>query len=103
MTCPHCGAENTAGVKFCRSCGLALDNSCRKCGHAAGQDDRFCTACGQPLVMPESSPDARRQALQTKQYSPEEIEELLVLRRLTKKQEIASKTLNQDDVDKLFG
>jgi hypothetical protein len=37
-----------------------------------------------------------------KQYTPQEIEELLVLRRSVRKAENAAKTLNQDDVDKLF-
>lgn len=33
----------------------------------------------------------------------QDIEELLILRRMIRKEEIATKTLNQNDVDKLFG
>ena len=39
----------------------------------------------------------------TKQYTSLEIEELLALRKIIRREDVASKTMNQDDVDKLFG
>jgi hypothetical protein len=38
-----------------------------------------------------------------KQYTPEEIEVLLTLRRMLKKDQTTVKTLRQDDIDELFG
>jgi hypothetical protein len=38
-----------------------------------------------------------------KQYTPQEIEILLALRKTLKKEETTVKTFRQDDVDKLFG
>ncbi len=103
MNCPHCNAENPAGGKFCRQCGSALTNACRQCGHPIGSDDRYCVSCGQALFHTDNVTATHRSALPAKQYSPNDITELLALRRVMKKEEISSKTLNQDDVDKLFG
>ena len=41
--------------------------------------------------------------VQGKQYTPQEIEQLLSLRRLMKIEEPVTKTLDQDDIDDLFG
>jgi hypothetical protein len=102
MTCPHCNAENPLGGKFCSSCGSALEKACVECGVLARPDDRFCRACGQPLVA-AASDALSRQPVPTKQYSRPDIEELLLLRKLIRKEEVGSKTMSQDDVDKLFG
>ena len=102
MTCPHCSVENPSGAKFCSSCGSVLEKACNECGFLSPPDDRFCRACGQPLAAAAGEPSSQ-QPIPVKQYSRQDIEELLVLRRLVRKEEIASKTLNQDDVDKLFG
>jgi uncharacterized membrane protein YvbJ len=103
MTCPECGTENHDGGKFCRSCGIAMENTCNKCGHTVSSDDRFCTSCGQSTEVRESSPHSQRSPLQTKQYSPLEISDLLTLRKSMRKEDSGSKTFNQDDVDQIFG
>jgi hypothetical protein len=79
-----------------------LEKACIECGVLAQPDDRFCRACGQAL-MAAGTDALSRQPVPTKQYSRPDIEELLSLRKLIRKEEISSKTLNQDDVDKLFG
>jgi hypothetical protein len=102
MICPQCNAENPDGRKFCGDCGSTLEMMCSRCGNRARQNDRFCSSCGQAIgaaavetILPAQNT--------TKQYTPNEIEELLTLRKLTRREDNASKTLNQDDVDKLFG
>lgn len=102
MTCPHCNAENPPGGKFCSSCGSVLEKACSECGALVRPDDQFCRACGHPLVAAANDAPSR-QPNPTKQYSQQDIEQLLSLRKLIRKEEVASKTLNQDDVDKLFG
>jgi len=102
MTCPHCNVENPTGGKFCSSCGSALETACSECGTFAGPEDRYCRVCGRVLLA-AASDSPSRQPTPTNQYSRQEIEELLSLRRLIRKEELATKTLNQEDVDKLFG
>lgn len=80
-----------------------MENACSQCGHTVGPDDRFCTSCGQPIEVREPSSYPQRSPLQTKQYSPQEISDLLTLRKSLRKEDSGSKTLNQDDVDQLFG
>ena len=102
MTCPHCNAENPPGGKFCSTCGSVLETACIECGALARSDDRFCRACGQPVAVAGSDAPSRQSA-PTKQYTRLDIDELLSIRKLIRKEEIGSKTLNQEDVDKLFG
>ena len=101
MICPHCNAENPAGGKFCGACGSTLGSVCSRCGNVSEPDDRFCSSCGLAAGDVDLSISPRLPS-PVKQYTPQEIEELLILRRLMRKVENASKTLNQDDVDKLF-
>jgi predicted amidophosphoribosyltransferase len=102
MTCPHCNAENPSDGNFCSSCGSALEKACSDCGALARSDDRFCRACGRPLKA-AADEALSRQPIPTKQFSRQDIEDLLVLRKMIRKEEATSKTLNQDDVDQLFG
>jgi predicted amidophosphoribosyltransferase len=102
MTCPQCNVENPPGGKFCSSCGSVLAKACSECGASARPDDRFCSACGQSLTA-AAAETLSRQPIPPIQYSMQDIEELLILRRMIRKEEIATKTLNQNDVDKLFG
>ena len=50
MTCGSCGAENTAGKKFCVECGAALAVTCPSCGAALEGGEKFCGECGTPLT-----------------------------------------------------
>jgi class 3 adenylate cyclase/tetratricopeptide (TPR) repeat protein len=47
--CPQCGFENTAGRKFCGSCGSPLALVCVTCGAANEPGMRFCGECGSQL------------------------------------------------------
>lgn len=47
MTCPSCGASNSANSKFCCECGQKLAvNSCPKCGAQVRPGAKFCGECG---------------------------------------------------------
>ena len=103
MTCPQCNAENPAGFKFCNACGSALQSPCSRCGNIMHVSDRFCSSCGQSRISEETSNTAAIVPKVTNQYTSSEIEELLTIRKMMRREDTASKTLNQDDVDKLFG
>jgi membrane protease subunit (stomatin/prohibitin family) len=51
VTCPKCGAGNSAASKFCNDCGAKLEATtqtvpCMKCGSPLQQGAKFCTDCG---------------------------------------------------------
>ena len=49
MTCPGCGFENPASMKFCGGCGTALAAACASCGFENPAGFRFCGECGAEL------------------------------------------------------
>lgn len=51
ITCPKCGAQNNATMKFCGSCGskLATTIVCPHCGKEVPEGMKFCGECGKPL------------------------------------------------------
>ncbi|MCJ0538601.1 SPFH domain-containing protein [Enterococcus cecorum] len=51
-TCPHCGAANPAGQKFCGSCGkpMVVGVTCPSCGKVNPVGQTFCGYCGTKLV-----------------------------------------------------
>ena len=51
-SCPHCGAANPEGQKFCGSCGkpVVVGVQCPKCGKANPVGQAFCGDCGTKLV-----------------------------------------------------
>lgn len=60
FSCPKCGATNTAGTKFCSSCGsmfqappvektIPVSLPCTKCGAENVPGSKFCNNCGVPL------------------------------------------------------
>lgn len=111
MICGRCNAENRDDGRFCRSCGASLGTACTKCGVPCAPDDRFCGSCGEPLALALQdeppmlvNPDADSLSSgMIRQYTPEDIEVLLTLRRMLKKDETTVKTLRQDDIDQMFG
>ena len=50
--CPHCGATNPAGQKFCGSCGksMVIGVTCPSCGKVNPTGQSFCGDCGTKLV-----------------------------------------------------
>lgn len=52
MICPSCRSLNTAGARFCSSCGTKLQqtlNVCSSCGMDNVPGAKFCCNCGKPL------------------------------------------------------
>jgi hypothetical protein len=107
--CPRCKAENDSIRKYCKACGSPLGPICDRCGMVNSFEDQFCGTCGLPFVkltkqsIPSTSINGKALLTKTKQYTPEDIEELLELRRLSKKEESGIEIIGQDDIDKIFG
>lgn len=49
--CPHCGAKNPAGQKFCGDCGksIVVGIVCPSCGKVNATGQKFCGDCGTKL------------------------------------------------------
>jgi class 3 adenylate cyclase/tetratricopeptide (TPR) repeat protein len=60
--CPTCGAENSAGQKFCGECGSALVASCPACGSTNPPGQKFCGECGASLAEDVASERALERA-----------------------------------------
>jgi hypothetical protein len=109
MTCPRCKTENGADRRFCRSCGTAFGILCARCDHQNSIEDKFCGFCGFPISTAQMKNAAdnpvsfRHRHLSVRQYSPQEIEELLHMRRAIQRERDASRTVEQNDIDEIFG
>ena len=109
MTCPRCKAENAADRRFCRNCGTAFGILCAKCDHQNSIEDKFCGFCGFPISTAQMQNAAgaavsfRFRHMSVRQYSAQEVEELLTLRRAMQRDRDASRTLGQDDINEIFG
>jgi hypothetical protein len=108
MQCTRCKAEHEMLQKFCTECGAAMGLTCDRCGAVNRMEARHCGACGQGLIAsiqqggggPAVGQKARM--MNTRQYTPSEIEELFILRKAIKANEESAKILNQNDIDNLF-
>jgi class 3 adenylate cyclase/predicted ATPase len=62
--CANCGAENSAGIKFCGECGVALAVICPSCNTPNEAGRKFCGECGTALgAVAAPSPVAADPAL----------------------------------------
>jgi len=104
MECPICKASNGEVKRFCTACGTPLGALCRRCGKMGKLEDKYCGDCGAVLA---AAPNEHlfshpAQAGAPKQYAPDEIEELLSLRKLARDEEAASEHVTQNDIDSIF-
>lgn len=51
-SCGNCGAQISAGARFCPRCGTSRLPVCGHCGAAIHSADQFCASCGRMLVEP---------------------------------------------------
>jgi len=86
MRCPRCGANNTAGMKFCGQCGAPLGSACPSCGASNPSEHKFCGQCGTPLaaagLRETGTPEfdvARTEAVRTVNTLPGEMKQVTVL------------------------
>jgi uncharacterized Zn finger protein (UPF0148 family) len=66
---------------------------------------RHCGACGQGLFTSLKQGEVvshNATAIKARQYTPSEIEELLITRKAIKAAEESARILNQNDIDNLF-
>ncbi len=49
ISCPHCQTENDGDDKFCKACGKPLVKICDACGKPQDADAKFCGDCGKEL------------------------------------------------------
>jgi predicted amidophosphoribosyltransferase len=108
MNCSKCGKENETGRNFCAFCGAPLGTFCDRCQHVINPSDQYCGNCGLMLAASliqkpvQPKPAARTTKKSVRQYSPEDIEELLSLRTQYSSESQSQVTLNQDEIDSLF-
>ena len=50
LTCPICGFDNLAEMRFCGNCGTRLGLVCDACGFVNPRHHRFCGYCGTRLA-----------------------------------------------------
>ena len=108
MHCPRCAVENDEQQKSCLACGLPLGLVCERCENLNNPQDSFCGSCGYALeasvkgAARSTEPIVKSFEDMPRQYSLEEIGELLLLRRALGKDAHDSGTLDQSGIDKLF-
>ncbi len=104
MECPTCKTGNDDAKRFCTTCGTPLGALCKRCGKMGKREDKYCGDCGAILSAAPNehlfSHPARADA--PKQYAPDEVEELLSLRKLARDEEAASERVTQNDIDSIF-
>jgi class 3 adenylate cyclase/tetratricopeptide (TPR) repeat protein len=78
MTCPGCGFENPAGMKFCGECGAVLQSAprCPGCGFENPSAFKFCGECGAGLSS--SVPDSERDP---RSYTPKHLADRILTTR----------------------
>jgi membrane protease subunit (stomatin/prohibitin family) len=61
VACPHCGAQNRAGNRFCGGCGKSLEapkaNKCPSCGADVPEGNKFCGSCGSRMQAENICPN----------------------------------------------
>ena len=50
MICVKCQFENREAAKFCKECGMNLEDACLKCGTVYQLGSKFCDECGYTLA-----------------------------------------------------
>jgi class 3 adenylate cyclase len=73
MSCPSCGFENTAGIKFCGRCGQPLQSACTRCGFENPPGFRFCGECGATLGERERPPAPALPDREPRDYTPKHL------------------------------
>ncbi len=107
MECPKCNLVNDDTQRFCSSCGTALGNVCKRCGTAGKHEAKFCGMCGAAFPVSGEQQRLFTHAAITpshtpRQYTAEEIEDLLSLQKLARQEALNSEQLSQKDLDTLF-
>jgi membrane protease subunit (stomatin/prohibitin family) len=61
LVCPHCGARNPAGNRFCGGCGKSMEApktvKCPNCGADVPEGNKFCGSCGTKMQVENVCPN----------------------------------------------
>ncbi len=112
-SCKHCGTPNFPQRHYCKNCGRPIVAFCSQCGFANEMETLFCGGCGIKLVSNESrdtTPLKTEAASHVQEsassLSSEELSELEKInqhRRQTLDVAGSRQSLEQEDLDRLFG
>jgi predicted amidophosphoribosyltransferase len=108
LQCSRCATENDSIRKYCHACGAPLGPLCSRCGTVNRFEDQFCGICGMPVgnaLKQPSTPASMGSFIapvDMKQYSVEDIKELLILRSTMNQDEHGLEIMRQNEIDKLF-
>jgi predicted amidophosphoribosyltransferase len=108
LQCSRCSADNDSIRKYCHACGAPLGPICSQCGTVNRFEDQFCGICGMPVGNALNKPTAVlsmgsfAEPTDTRQYSAEDIKDLLIPRNAMKQDDRGAEILGQHDIDKLF-
>ncbi len=104
MECPNCKTNSEGAKRFCTTCGAPLGAICKRCGKLGSAEDKYCGDCGATLVAlsKEHLFSLPAEAGAPKQYTLNEIEELLSLRKIARQEESSSQRVTQQDIDSIF-
>ena len=79
MRCPKCQYQNREGAKFCKKCGVKLEQLCPGCGHPIDFDSIFCDECGRSL---QAAPEAPTLDLsEPESYTPKYLKDMILTSR----------------------
>lgn len=109
--CLNCLIDNADHRRFCRRCGAVLLVPCPRCGFANGSDDLFCGGCGGRIGIKtasavEPSREGNAEAHPPPKgeiFSKRDIDNLVEIQNRRDSAEPEKSTLEQDDIDKIFG
>ncbi len=108
MNCPRCAVENEEIRKFCHSCGAPMGILCDRCATVNSLHDKYCGNCGFALTASVVDVKKGREGSAMKlggiprQYTDEEIQELLQLRFSQKQGTSEQQQLDQNEIDAIF-
>ena len=111
--CKYCGTPNLPQRHYCKNCGRRIVAFCSQCGFANETGALFCGRCGRKLAPGKSqktaAPETQTAPIEREFASSLSAEELAQLEKINQHRrqtlDVAGsrQSLEQEDLDKLFG
>src|SRR2546428_12198571 len=80
MMRPHCQRVNPTDAKFCTGCGQPLVLLCPSCQTSNAPDSRFCKACG-TLLLTSDLPQPAQRSAPSQSYTPRHLADKVLAMR----------------------